>query len=62
MDPHESRQHWPRITLTLPPEAGRALDELARIHFRDRRREALRLLVDGIERERLTATDGAARR
>jgi hypothetical protein len=51
MDGTESRRTWPRITLTLPPEAGERLAALARDHLRDRRREALRLLLDGIERE-----------
>jgi hypothetical protein len=46
-----NRQTWPRVALTLPPEAGAALDELARRNFRDRRREALRLLLGAIEEE-----------
>lgn len=49
-----NRQRWPRVALLLPPESGRALDEIAVRNFRDRRREALRLLLDAIERERLT--------
>jgi hypothetical protein len=55
MEPADNRQRWPRVAVTLPPEAGRALEELARAHYRDRRREALRLLVDAIERERAAA-------
>lgn len=54
----ESRLHWPRIALTLPPDAGLALDELAKLHLRDRRREALRLLLDGLERESLVPAGG----
>jgi hypothetical protein len=59
MEP-DNRQRWPRITLVLPPDAADALGTLARNHFRDRRREALRLLLDAIERERIDA-GGAAR-
>ncbi len=46
------RRTWPRLVLTLPPETSEALGELARLNYRDRKREALRILVDGIERER----------
>jgi hypothetical protein len=58
MEQHPNRQRWPRITLTIPPEANEALVELARDSFRDRRREALRLLLDAIERERTTTRTG----
>ncbi len=54
MEPTPDRRRWPRLTLTLPPEASDVLRELARVHYRDPRREALRLLLDGIERERRT--------
>ncbi len=46
------RRTWSRIVLTLPPDLSDALGELARANYRDRKREALRLLRDGIERER----------
>jgi hypothetical protein len=59
MDSHENRQRWSRLTLTLPPDAAEALLELARVNYRDRRREALRLLLDSIERE--TVLRGAAK-
>lgn len=52
-DTHARRSGWPRVTLVLPPEARDTLHDLARTHLRDPRREALRLLLDGIERERL---------
>lgn len=45
------RRRWPRLVLTMPPEASEHLDTLAREHLRDRKREALRLLLDGIARE-----------
>lgn len=56
----ENRRSWPRLTLTLPPEASDSLADLARAHYRDRKREALRILVDGIARER-AAAEGSAR-
>jgi hypothetical protein len=46
------RTHWPRLTLVVPPEARDELHEIAAENFRDPRREALRLLLEGIERER----------
>lgn len=46
-----NRRRWPRVILTLPPEARDALHELARANYRDPKREALRLLLDAIERE-----------
>lgn len=49
------RRMWPRLVLTLPPETSEALGELARANYRDRRREALRLLIDGIARETKSA-------
>ena len=51
MDVGQNRRHWPRVTLTLPPEAADRLATLARAHYRDNKREALRLLLDGIDRE-----------
>ncbi len=54
-----TRRRWPRIVLTLPPEAAADLSRLAAEHYRDPRREALRLVLDGIARE--TADRGAAR-
>jgi len=51
MELRDDRRRWPRLTLVLPPEQGDALAALARDHYRDPKREALRLLVDGIERE-----------
>jgi hypothetical protein len=50
------RRRWPRIILTLPPDTHEALGDLAIEHYRDRKREALRLLVDAIARERRTPT------
>jgi hypothetical protein len=47
------RRRWPRIVLTVPPEAAEALADLARHNYRDGKREALRILIEGIERERL---------
>ena len=58
----QRRAGWPRVTLVLPPEARDTLHDLARAHYRDPRREALRLLLDAIECERLAAADGAAKR
>jgi hypothetical protein len=53
MDEQGLRRSWPRVTLVLPPEARDTLHQLARAHYRDPRREALRLLLDAIERERV---------
>lgn len=55
MSPIVNRRRWPRLVLTLPPDANDALTELARDHFRDRKREALRLVLEGIAREDNTA-------
>jgi hypothetical protein len=52
----ENRRSWPRIVLTLPPDAADSLGELARRNYRDKRREALRLLLDGIAREKARPT------
>ena len=52
----ETRRRWPRITLVLTPDQDRVLAELARANYRDPKREALRLLTEGLER----ATRGAA--
>jgi len=48
-----NRTHWPRIVLTIAPEARDTLQALARAHLRDPKREALRILLDGLERERV---------
>ncbi len=50
-----NRRRWPRLVLTLPPDANDALTAMARDHFRDRKREALRLVLEGIAREDDTA-------
>ena len=52
MDTTPDRRRWPRVTLTLPPEASDRLDAMARSNLRDRKREALRLVLDGIAREK----------
>lgn len=52
MDAGESRGRWPRLVLTLPPEAMQALGELAAGNLRDPKREALRLILDGLDREK----------
>ena len=61
MEPTESRRRWPRLTLVLPPDKSDALGELARLNYRDRKHEALRLLVDGIDRETRTARERVRR-
>ena len=48
-----NRRRWPRITIVLPPEDADRLAELARGNYRTGRAEALRLLLDGIARERV---------
>ncbi len=48
----QNRRTWPRVVLTLPPAANDRLREIARANYRDPKREALRLLLDAIERER----------
>ena len=50
-----NRRRWPRLVLVLPPDANDALTAMARDHLRDRKREALRLILDGIAREDGTA-------
>lgn len=55
MDAITNRRRWPRLVLTLPPDANDALTAMARDHFRDRKREALRLVLEGIAREEDTA-------
>ena len=47
----ENRRRWPRLTLVLPPDKSDTLTKLAQAGYRDRKNEALRLLLDGIERE-----------
>jgi hypothetical protein len=37
--------------LTVPPDLWDGLRELADAHYRDGKREALRLLTEGVERE-----------
>jgi hypothetical protein len=49
METGDTRRRWPRLVLTIPPAAAATLGELARGNFRDRRQEALRILLDGIE-------------
>lgn len=51
MDAIANRRRWPRLVLILPPDANDALTAMARDHFRDRKREALRLVLEGIARE-----------
>jgi hypothetical protein len=46
-----NRRSWPRLVLTLPPEAGDRLAALAARNYRDPKREAVRLLLDGLARE-----------
>lgn len=55
MDAIVNRRRWPRLVLTLPPDANDALTAMARNHLRDRKREALRLVLEGIAREEDTA-------
>lgn len=45
-----TRRSWPRLVLTIPPDARDRLHELAQANYRDPKREALRLLLEGIER------------
>ncbi len=52
MDASEPLRRWPRLVLTFPPETFDALGKLARDNYRDRKSEALRILVEGIEREK----------
>ena len=49
-----SRRYWPRLVVTLPPEAREALQNLASANQRDPKREATRLLLDAIQREMAT--------
>lgn len=51
MDAIVNRRRWPRLVLILPPDANDALTAMARDHLRDRKREALRLVLEGIARE-----------
>lgn len=53
------RRRWSRLVLTLPPELHADLRTLAAAHFRDGKREALRLLAEGVERELGDARSGA---
>jgi hypothetical protein len=52
MNAPEVRGRWPRLVLTIPPEAMQGLRELAAGNLRDPKREALRLVLDGLEREK----------
>lgn len=54
MEPNDERR-WPRIVLTLPPDLAEGLAAVARRNLRDQKREALRLLRDGVEREQRRA-------
>jgi hypothetical protein len=49
--PTPNRTRWPRLTLTIPPETREALAQIASRNYREPKREALRLLLDAIERE-----------
>ena len=49
--PLVQRRRWPRLVLTLPPDVAADLRTLADSHYRDGKREALRLLTEGVERE-----------
>jgi len=49
-----SRRNWPRLVITLSPDARDALQNLASANQRDPKREATRLLLDAIEREMAT--------
>ena len=49
--PMVERRRWPRIVLSLPPDVAAGLHELADANYRDGKREALRLLAEGVERE-----------
>ncbi len=52
MEARDNRRRWPRIVLTLTPDAADKLHSLAKDNYRDPKREALRLLLDALERER----------
>jgi hypothetical protein len=58
MDAPQPLRRWPRLVLTFPPETFDALGKLARVNYRDLKSEALRILVEGIERETTSATPG----
>ena len=45
------RRRWPRLVLTLSPDLDAGLRALAVAHYRDGKREALRILTEGVERE-----------
>ena len=49
--PDHAPERERRMTVVLPVESVAALDELARHHRRDRRAEAVRLLVAAIDRD-----------
>ena len=42
---------WPRLVLTIPPDAMDMLRVRAVGNLRDPKREALRLILEGLERE-----------
>lgn len=46
------RRRWTRLVLTLPPSVADDLAALAQAHYRDGKREALRILAEGVEREK----------
>lgn len=52
MDEPTNRRQWSRVTLTIPPSSLDELRSLAAHNLRAPRDEALRLLLDGIDRER----------
>lgn len=49
------QRHWPRLVLTLAPADMQALRELAAANLRDPKREAIRLILDGLAGERARA-------
>ena len=53
----EPRGRWPRITLVLPPETRDELWQRAAANLRDPKREALRILIEGLAREREQAAE-----
>jgi hypothetical protein len=56
-----NRQRWPRLTIVLSPERSDELVALARRNLRDPRREALRLVLDGLDRESARKREAIAR-
>lgn len=56
-DERPTRRRWPRITLVLAPETRDELWALAAVNLRDPKREALRLVLEGLERERAPSAE-----